>query len=91
MGLHPAHILHLPRQREPLDRASIEARGSMMITPNSMPNHPIKPANEDPVKKPFVRKPHLTNRPFRNDERLLALKQQLTPPAKANTNRKIKK
>lgn len=91
-----------------------------MITPKSMPNHPIKPANEDPLKKeleeafgitlvtpgeqpqaakkPFVRKPHLTDRPFRDNEGLLALKKQLTPnvpdkkrPAKPNTNVNKKK
>lgn len=85
-----------------------------MITPKNMPNHPIKSANEDPLKKeleeafgitlvdelpkapqppakkPFVRKPHLTDRPFKDNEGLRELRKTLGPKPNTNVNNKKK-
>lgn len=53
-------------------------------TPKDMPKRKlsfketVEKVMAEPVKPPFVRKPHLTDRPLKNDPALLALKAQLS-------------
>lgn len=48
-------------------------------TPNLVPNHPVasKPVEEPKVKPQFVRKPHLTSRPFQGNEALQKMKSEM--------------
>lgn len=56
------------------------------VVPSTQP----EPAGESVTttpKKPFVRKPHLTDRPFRNDEGLQALHKKLQSEQQRRTRR----